>query len=147
METKFSRLLLTLCLPFFVASCATWKPGSKDAPAPTESRAADINIAIDNSSTQGGNGDGDLFIVPIRQNFTSRPWNVGETAVIEILTITPETYFYLNLLRTQLQNVGLFAVPPSNVPSNIICINNPDNKVLGFFTMAGRVKSNTILIQ
>ena len=42
METKFSRLLLTLCLPFFVASCATWKPGSKDAPAPTESRAADI---------------------------------------------------------------------------------------------------------
>ncbi len=112
-----------------------------------QSRAADINLSIDNSVTQGGNGDGDLFIVPIRQNFTSRPWNVGEKVEIEILTITPEMYFYLNLLRTQLQNVGLFAVPPSNVPSNIVCINDPDKKVLGFFCMAGKAKSPTIIIQ
>ncbi len=111
-----------------------------------QSRAGDINIAIDNSSTQGGNGDGDLFIIPIRQNFTSRPWNIGETAKIEVLSITPELYFYLSLLRTQLQNTGLFAVPPSNIPGNIICANNPDLKVLGFFCMTGKAISPTLPI-
>ncbi|MDI1235419.1 MAG: DUF4249 family protein [bacterium] len=110
-------------------------------------QAGDIRVAIDNSVSQGGQGDGDLFIIPIRGNFTSRPWNIGETARVEILSITPEMYFYLNLLTTQLQNTGLFAVPPSNVPSNIICINNPDNKVLGFFCMAGKVDSPKLLIK
>ena len=110
-------------------------------------QAGDIRVGIDNSVSQGGEGDGDLFIVPLRANFTSRPWNIGETARIEVLTITPEMYFYLNLLTTQLQNTGLFAVPPSNVPSNIICTNNPETKALGFFCMVGKVESPTLLIK
>ncbi|MES2618491.1 MAG: DUF4249 family protein [Bacteroidota bacterium] len=112
-----------------------------------QARSGDINIAVDNSTTQGGSGDGDLFIIPIRENLTSRPWNIGETARVEILSITPEMYFYLNLVRTQLNNTGLFAVPPSNIPSNIVCINNPDLKVLGFFCMTGKVKTATLNIQ
>ncbi len=112
-----------------------------------QSKAGDINIAIDNSTTEGGNGDGDLFIIPIRANLTSRPWNIGETAQVEILSITPEMYYYLNLVQTQLQNTGLFAVPPSNIPSNIVCINNPNTKVLGFFCMVGKVKSQKLLIK
>lgn len=106
--------------------------------------ASDIRIAVDNSTTPGGNGDGDLFIIPIRQNFTSRPYKVGETARIDVLSITPELYLYLNLINTQLNNVGLFAVPPSNVPSNIICVNNQNKKALGFFCMTGKVSSPTI---
>ncbi len=109
--------------------------------------ASDIRIAVDNSTTPGGNGDGDLFIIPIRQNFTSRPYKAGETARIEILSITPELYLYLNLINTQLNNVGLFAVPPSNVPSNIVCVNDQKKKVLGFFCMAGKVSSPTINFQ
>lgn len=112
-----------------------------------QAKNLDISIAVDNSTTQGGNGDGDLFIIPIRENFTTRPWNIGETARIEILSINPELYFYLNLVRTQLNNTGLFAVPPSNVPGNIICLNDPNTKVLGFFCMAGKVSSPTIQIQ
>lgn len=112
-----------------------------------QARASDLNIAIDNAFSEGGPGDGDLFIVPIRFGFNSRPWKPGEKAVVEILTITPEMYFYVNLVRTQLQNVGLFAVPPSNIPSNIICANDPNKKVLGFFCMAGKVKSETVIIQ
>lgn len=111
-----------------------------------QSKASDIRIAIDNSTTPGGNGDGDLFIIPIRQNFSSRPYLKNETARIEILSITPEMYLYLNLINTQLQNVGLFAVPPTNVPTNIICINNPQIKLLGFFCMAGKVSSDKLVI-
>jgi hypothetical protein len=109
--------------------------------------ASDIRIANDNSTTPGGSGDGDLFIIPIRQNFSSRPYKTGETARIEILSITPEMYLYLNLINTQLNNQGLFAVPPSNVPSNIFCINNQNKKLLGFFCMTGMVSTPTITFQ
>jgi hypothetical protein len=112
-----------------------------------QSRASDIRIAVDNSTTQGGSGDGDLFIIPIRQNFSSRPYKAGETARIEILSINPEMYIYLNLIQVQLQNVGLFAVPPTNVPTNIICVNNPNQKVLGFFSMVGKVSTEEITIR
>lgn len=108
-------------------------------------KANDISIAIDNSTNLGSQGDGDLFIVPIRENFTSRPYKSGEKARIEILSITPEMFTYLSLVRTQLTNQGLFAVPPSNVPSNIVCQNNPNIKLLGFFCMTGKVSTNEIV--
>lgn len=111
-----------------------------------QATAGDILIAQDNSTTADGKGDGDLFIVPIRDNFTSRPFISGETARIEILSITPELYYYLNLISTQLNNTGLFAVPPSNIPSNIVCINDQKKKVLGFFSMAGKVSTQKIVI-
>jgi len=111
-----------------------------------QATAGDINIAVDNAFNQDGNGDGDLFIVPIRENFTKRPYKTGETAKIDILSITPEMYLYLNLITTQLNNQGLFAVPPSNIPSNIFCVNNPDHKVLGFFGMVGKVSTPKIVI-
>jgi hypothetical protein len=112
-----------------------------------QARAGDISIAIDNAFNQDGNGDGELFIIPIRENFTRRPYKSGETAKIDILSITPEMYMYLNLIVTQLNNQGLFAVPPSNIPGNIFCINDPDKKVLGFFGMTGKVSTPTLLFQ
>jgi len=110
-----------------------------------QATAGDILIASDNSVTSGGSGDGELFIIPIRENLTSRPYTSGETARVEILCITPELYYYLNLISTQLNNQGLFAVPPSNIPSNIICINDQSKKVLGFFSMAGKVSTQKLL--
>lgn len=110
-----------------------------------QSKAGQIVLAIDNAFNQDGNGDGDLFIVPIRENFTGRPYQSGEKVRIEILTITPEMYGYLNLVVTQLQNQGLFAVPPTNIPSNIFCISDPKTKVLGFFCMTGKVSTPTIV--
>jgi hypothetical protein len=111
-----------------------------------QARASDITIAIDNAFNRDGTGDGDLFIVPIRESFVQRPYKSGETARMEILSITPEMYLYLSLITTQLQNQGLFAVPPSNIPSNIFCINNFDKKVLGFFCMTGKVSTPKVVI-
>ncbi len=110
-----------------------------------QSRANDIILAIDNAFNEDGNGDGDLFIIPIRENFNPRPYRSGETVRVEILSITPETYYFLNLVSVQLNNTGLFAVPATNIPSNIVCINNPDKKVLGFFSMAGKVSTQKLL--
>jgi hypothetical protein len=110
-----------------------------------QAKASDIIIAIDNAFNEDGAGDGDLFIVPIRENFNPRPYKSGETARIEVLSITPELYYYLNLISTQLNNQGLFAVPPSNIPSNIICLNDRNKKVLGFFSMAGKTSTQTLI--
>lgn len=112
-----------------------------------QAKASEILIAQDNSTTGDGKGDGDLFIVPIRDNLSSRPYLKGETARVEILSITPELYYYLNLISTQLNNTGLFAVPSSNIPSNIICINDSKKKVLGFFSMAGVVSTQKLVIK
>lgn len=109
-------------------------------------KAGDITIAIDNSTTLGSQGDGDLFILPIRENLSSRPLKTGETIKVDVLSITPEMYFYLDLVRTQLTNQGLFAVPPSNVPGNIFCVNDENTKILGFFCMTGKVGTNTLVI-
>jgi hypothetical protein len=109
-------------------------------------KASDIKIAIDNAFNTDGNGDGDLFIIPIRENFTSRAYQSGETARIEILSIPQELYIFLNLVTTQLNNQGLFAVPPTNIPSNIVCVNNPNKKLLGFFSMVGKVSTNKLTI-
>lgn len=110
-----------------------------------QAKAGDIRIAADNSTTTDGNGDGDLFIIPIRENLTSRPYKSGESARVEILSITPELFYYLNLIGTQLNNQGLFAVPPSNIPGNIICINDQNKKVLGFFCMTGKVSTQKLV--
>lgn len=112
-------------------------------------KASNIILAAENSfSSDGeGDGDGDLFIIPIRENFTERPYLSGESSRIEILSIPPELFLYLNLITTQLNNQGLFAVPPSNVPGNIICINNQETKILGFFAMVGKVSTQKLIIQ
>jgi hypothetical protein len=112
-----------------------------------QAKANNIVIASDNAFNQDGNGDGDLFIVPIREGLTGRPLKQGEKMKVEILSITPELYFYLNLISTQLNNQGLFATPPTNIPSNIVCLNNPDYKILGFFSFVGKVESNELIVQ
>jgi hypothetical protein len=40
----------------------------------------------------------------------------------------------------------LFAVPPSNIPGNIFCLNDPNTKVLGFFGMTGKVSTQKLVI-
>lgn len=111
-----------------------------------QAKPSDIILAIDNAFNEESPGDGDLFIIPIRENFSSRPFLKGEKARIEVLSVPREMYYYLSLISTQLNNQGLFAVPPSNVPGNIICINNPGKKILGFFAMTGKAETPELLI-
>jgi hypothetical protein len=112
-----------------------------------QSKPTDIIIAEDNSTTPDGKGDGDLFIVPIRENLTPSPYRIGDKVRVDVHAITPEMYYYLNLISTQLNNTGLFAVPPSNIPGNIFCLTNSKTKVLGFFCMTGKVSTPEIVIQ
>ncbi|MBC7425147.1 MAG: DUF4249 domain-containing protein [Bacteroidia bacterium] len=108
-------------------------------------QSSSINISQDGAFVGSTAGDGDRFIPPIAKlalNSFSRPYKSGETIKLELLSINPELYFYLNEITTQLNNQGLFATPPANVSGNIFCLNNEKKKVLGFFSMCGKSEAN-----
>jgi len=116
---------------------------------------SEINIAYDAGFSEGGNVDGLIFIPPIRDainpfeedendEFVS-PFEDGDSVYVEIHSITNETYRFMNDLRIQTDRPGgfaeLFAVPLSNVRTNITYQGNRQGVVVaGFFNIAA-VKS------
>jgi hypothetical protein len=112
---------------------------------------AEINIAYDAGFSEGGNVDGLIFIPPIRDainpfeqdeddEFIS-PFEDGDSVYVEIHSITNETFRFLNDVRIQTDRPGgfaeLFAVPLSNVPTNIQYLGgDPQIVVAGFFNVA-----------
>jgi hypothetical protein len=116
---------------------------------------SEINIAYDAGFSEGGNVDGLIFIPPVRDainpfeededdEFVS-PFVDGDSVYVEIHSITNETFLFLNDLRIQIDRPGgfaeLFAVPLSNVRTNILYLGNREPVVVaGFFNVAA-VKS------
>lgn len=113
-------------------------------------KPSEINTAFDAGFTEGGNVDGLVFIFPIRDAINPLdekedddeflpPYLPGDSVYVEILSISEETFDFLNEVRIQTDRPGgfaeLFAVPLANVPTNIVS-SNPDEKVQGFFTVS-----------
>ncbi len=109
----------------------------------------ELNLAYDASFSKGGSTDGTSFIFPIRSATTRAdvPYKVGDKIQIDIISLTEETFDYLNRVQVQQQNGGLFANPPSNVSTNIINI-NPQSKIqaLGWFCVSSRI-SKTVTVK
>lgn len=99
----------------------------------------DMNLAYDMANSPNGQ-DGGLFIWPIRYgalNDFQKPYRVGDKVRVEIHSMTPEAFYWLQLIRNENQNGGLFATPPSNIGTNVFNF-NPAKKRLtaGFFCMS-----------
>lgn len=109
----------------------------------------ELNLAYDASFSKGGSTDGTSFILPIRNavNRRDEPYKVGDKIQIDIISLTEPTFDYLNNVRTQQQNGGLFANPPANVGTNLINA-NPQSKeqALGWFSVSARV-TKTIVVK
>ncbi|WP_152757916.1 DUF4249 domain-containing protein [Salmonirosea aquatica] len=57
---------------------------------------------------------------------------------VEQQALSRDAYLYWKTIKQLLQNTGgVFDVAPSAVPSNLICISNPQEQVLGFFSAVG----------
>lgn len=108
----------------------------------------EINIAYDAGTSAGGNVDGLIFIPPVRSGINRSPdlddssddgtdvapWALGDRFVVELWSITPDAFFFLEQARNQMTNGGLFASPIANVPTNIQNANeNSEVKALGYF--------------
>jgi len=97
-----------------------------------------INVAYD--AAFGPGTDGALLIPPIRDfplNNRDRPYLAGEKVKVEVWSINENTNLFLNSIRNQINNDGLFAVPPSNVRTNIESSSTETAKTaVGFFSVS-----------
>jgi len=118
----------------------TWKNGD------LLTKPSELTIAYDAGFSAGGNADGLVFIQPIRDGMNPfdldknerliSPYALGDSAYVEINSITQTALFFLQQVQIQTDRPGgfgeLFATPLANVQSNIIS-SDPKEKVVGFF--------------
>lgn len=114
----------------------------------------EMNLVWDAAFTPGSGVDGVIFITPIRQNINripdsgddavddsdTPPWALGDSINIEIHSLNPESFLFLEQAFTQmtLGDAGIFAEPPANVPSNIVTVNSEESadQAIGFFNVS-----------
>jgi hypothetical protein len=95
---------------------------------------ASISTAYDAGFSPGSKTDGLLFILPVRQSINDGFYQHGDSLTVELWSITPDAFFFLNLVRSESGNGGIFATPSANIPTNIFNLNSKsDKKALGFF--------------
>lgn len=99
-------------------------------------KTTEITIAYDAAFSPGANSDGLRFILPIRRAISPEFYKEKDTVKVELYSIPLEGYYFLNQVRTESSNQGLFATAPSNIYSNIKNTNPTGRKALGFFGAA-----------
>ncbi|WP_428654149.1 DUF4249 domain-containing protein [Runella sp.] len=110
-------------------------------------KASDISTAYDAAFSPGANSDGLIFILPIRQSVVPQLEFALEkdTVKVELQSVSLAGYYFLNQVRIESTNGGLFATAPSNIFTNINNINPNGRKALGFFGAAGVSTFQTVI--
>lgn len=104
-----------------------------------------LNIAYDASFSPGAGSDGLTFILPIRQSINDGLYQHGDKLEVELWSITNEAYLYLFQIRQESANGGIFAVPPANIPTNIVNLDeNSEVAALGFFGISSVSKFEAV---
>lgn len=98
-----------------------------------------LNIAVD-ASFSPEVSDGFLFIPPIRGaiNDFTRPYQLGEHVRVELIAIDEDAYNFFLEARNQLNNAGLFAVPPANVRTNVQPVSDGALEAVGWFSLGAK---------
>ncbi|HVA98749.1 MAG TPA: DUF4249 domain-containing protein [Bacteroidia bacterium] len=110
-----------------------------------DTKPADITVSQD-GGFNGTADDGLLFIEPIRQIHFGTNLNIGDSVTVQIHAITYQTFMFLQEVRTQTTNGGLFATPPANVDSNIHkTTSNTLTTAVGWFSTAA-VSTNSVTL-
>ena len=118
-------------------------------------RPAEINIAYDAGVSAGNPIDGQQFIFPIRIGINptgeDESYELNDTIRVEIHSISNETFDFLTNLQIQTDRPGgfaeLFAQPLANLESNVSEQNNPEVKVLGYFSVSAVESSEVIFTE
>jgi hypothetical protein len=106
-----------------------------------------IVVSYDGSFNGSANTDGLLFIQPIRQSINvDSLYNMNDSIKVELLSITPDAFYFFLQLSTQINNGGLFASPPANVPTNVVNRDPKGPKAVGFFGVSA-LSSKTVKVE
>lgn len=109
----------------------------------------ELNIAYDAGFDPGSQIDGLVFIPPIREminrspdpdtedDINVPPYAAGDSIYVEIHSITPEAFSFLEITRDQINNGAntIFAIPLANPVSNVVDADTGD-RLLGFFCVS-----------
>ncbi len=121
-----------------------------------DTRLDGLNISVDGTFSETGQGDGKLFIPPIS---TLIAYNVddsialGDEVAYEIWSISPETFsFWQEVTNQAIQGGGigaLFATPTANVRTNIVSPSNsnPEDKAVGWFSTSLVSRASQLLYE
>jgi hypothetical protein len=108
---------------------------------------SDIVVSYNGSFNGSADTDGLLFIQPIRTSINPDSlYNRNDSVKVEVLSITPDAFYFFQQLSTQINNGGLFASPPANVPTNVVNRNASGPKAVGFFGVSA-VSSKTVKVE
>ncbi|GAB3925726.1 DUF4249 domain-containing protein [Larkinella terrae] len=106
-----------------------------------------IVVSYDGSFNGSANTDGLLFIRPIRTSINPDSlYNMNDSVKVEVFSITPDAFYFFLQLSTQINNGGLFASPPANVPTNVVNRNANGPKAVGFFGVSA-ASSKTVKVE
>ncbi|WP_234736154.1 DUF4249 domain-containing protein [Tellurirhabdus bombi] len=110
-------------------------------------RTSDIVLSYNGGfGTNNADTDGLLFILPVR--FSINPeklYQEADEVKVEVLSITPDAFNFFQQLSTQINNGGLFATPPANIPTNVINLNESGAKAVGYFGVSA-LSSKTVKV-
>jgi hypothetical protein len=114
-------------------------------------KPSEINLAYDAAFKNSGVNN-QPFIVPIADainpNTTDRkpPYAIDDVIRVEIRSITPEAYDFINTASNEMTNGGLFATIPSNVSTNIKTLNDKaSGKAVGFFCVCAVSEASVVV--
>lgn len=132
---------------------ATDLPGSQDyyyirfyRNSKLQNRPQDIGLAYNGAFRGSADTDGLMFIRPIRRSINpEKLYALNDTVRVELRTLTVDGYLFWELIRAQLQNTGLFATPPANVPSNIRNQKTGGQAAVGYF-LVSPVRTRTTVV-
>jgi hypothetical protein len=69
-------------------------------------------------------------------NLTDR-LRVGYSILVDQYSLNEDEYLYWEKLQSITEQVGgLYDIIPSPVPSNVYCVDDPNEKVLGYFSVS-----------
>ena len=119
-----------------------------------DTRLAGLNISVDGTFSETGQGDGKLFIPPIS---TLTNYDVedsvalGDEVTYEIWSISPQTsLFWREVINQSIQGGGigaLFATPTANVRTNIISSSKSklEDRAVGWFSTSLVSRASQVL--
>jgi Domain of unknown function (DUF4249) len=104
-----------------------------------------IIVAYDAGFSPGAATDGLQFILPIRRSITPQFYQAKDTVRVEIFSLGLDGFYFLNQVRQESNNAGIFATPPANIFTNIRNTNSSGRKALGFFGSSAISSFQTII--
>ncbi len=95
---------------------------------------AQITLIYDAGLQISSVADGLTYILPARRAISPEIYSEGDKIKVELYSITEEHFYFWYQVRQELSNVGLFARPPANIPTNVKNVNaNSSKKAAGWF--------------